>query len=371
MPFQDIAFDEDGSLVKPCSFAIHVTYTCPLTCAHCCFSSSPTTRDQLSTATIIETINSLDESTIQLVAFTGGEPFLLGDRLVAAVRTANGRGFKTRIVTSAFFATTVEGADRRLIPMRDAGLDELSISWDDFHEEFVEFECVKNAFWSAKRLGISVAVSIVQGATSRWDKARVQNELGLAATSNDVIAESPLNLTGRAEEKLSNAGLRPVRSVGPCPYVLTGPTLSAKNKLLACCGVIPETDELVIDDDYRPENLQESIDMSLRSPLLNWLHLRGPYAIAQWISNRYNISIPGLEAVGGNCQACKILFETPEISKVLHAAVAEKRNEIFGELQVLDAIGFLTPQSIMRLWNDGSTIVDSTPLPAVSSLDQK
>lgn len=356
-------------MIEPSSFAIHVTYTCPLTCAHCCFSSGPKHKASLPVEMIHDTIRVLDPATIKMVAFTGGEPFLLGNRLDTIVREAHGRGFITRIVTSAYWAKHASVAQKRLTDLHQAGLNELSISWDDFHEEQdsapVTFECVFNAFWAAKRLGLKSAVNIVQAASSRWTAGRVRKELGVDPESQEVIVESPLNLTGRAETVLANAGLRPQRIVGPCPYVLTGPTLSATGKLLACCGVIQHTNELVLDDNFRPENLETAIKTGMESPLLNWLYLRGPYAILKWISTRYGISIPQKSDVGGNCEACRLLFHDKRYSDKIKDAVTEKADEISGELAVLKALGFLetgTEKAIMSLWLNGSAFLDNAPI---------
>lgn len=147
------------------SFAIHVTYTCPLSCAHCCFSSSPQNRDRLHFDHIAATIDEIPEG-IRLIAFTGGEPFLLGDALVNLVRRASGKGAKTRIVTSAYWAKSDRSCEKRLRPLVDAGLDELSVSWDDFHEKFVDFANVRNAWTGAKRLGLDVGISTVQPRTA-------------------------------------------------------------------------------------------------------------------------------------------------------------------------------------------------------------
>jgi hypothetical protein len=348
-------------MIRPSSFAIHVTYTCPLACAHCCFSSSPSNRDRLPVDHILGAIDGLNAAEVGLVAFTGGEPFLLGKDLVNAIARAKGRGFKTRVVTSAYFGKHEETARKRLEEVRSAGLDEMTISWDDFHEAFVAFDAVATVFRLARELGIRVGINVVQARDSFWTAARVRERLGLPEDSPECIGETPLNHTGRAETDLTEAGLRPKRYLGPCPYVLTGPTLSAKNKLLACCGVIPHTDALTLDPDFRPENLNAAIEKGLRSPLLNWLYLRGPYAIMEYVSARFGVAIPAKESIGGNCEACKLLFETPEVVRHLDEAVALKAAEIEGELGMLAALGWLSPEKLQHLWQDSSLVLDRPP----------
>lgn len=350
-----------SAVIIPTSFAVHVTYTCPLACAHCCFSSSPKNKDRLHVEHIEQSIRQLPPD-VRLVAFTGGEPFLLGKQLDHLVRVAASLDHVPRIVTSAYWAKSPEKAEMRLAELKKAGLEELSISWDDFHEAFVKFECVYNAFWAAKRLGIQVAINTVQTSKSRWSRQLLLEELGLPADTDEILCESPINLTGRAAEELADEGLREKRTLGPCPYVLTGPTLSAKNKLLACCGVIPETDALIIDDDFRPENLVSDIERAQQSVLLNWLYLRGPYAIMAWMAERYGLMAPRREEVGGNCEACHRLFKNQEFVQLLPQALNERAREISSELALLEILGMLQPREVLAVWHRDSVVVDNMPV---------
>jgi hypothetical protein len=297
----------------------------------------------------LDFIDHLGDS-IQMVAFTGGEPFLLGENLIAAVQRATQRGFVTRIVTSAYFGDNRDAAEVRLRAMKNAGLRELSISWDDFHEEFVSFAAVRNVFEIARRLDILVAINVVQSARSKWNATRVRKELGLSHNDPSVICESPLNRTGRADEELRDHELSPERSLGPCPYVLTGPTLSANGDLLACCGVIPNDARLTIARSAQAGELAQNIERAGGSVLLNWLYLRGPYDIVSFIGRRFDIEVPAKEAIGGNCEACAILFGEKEIASRIDEALALKADEIAGELSVLDALNWLDPGSVLSMW---------------------
>ena len=337
-------------MLLPQSFAFHVTYTCPLRCAHCCFHSGPENKFRLDASTILDFIDHLGDS-IQMVAFTGGEPFLLGKNLIAAVRRATDRGFVTRIVTSAYFGDNRAAARARLQAVKDAGLCELSISWDDYHEEFVSFVAVRNVFEIARELDILVAINVVQSAQSKWNAARVRSELELSDDDPSIICESPLNRTGRADEELREHELSPERSLGPCPYVLTGPTLSAKGDLLACCGVIPNDARLTIEPSAQAGQLAESLERARGSALLNWLYLRGPYDIISFIGRRFDVEVPAKENIGGNCEACAILFGDKAIAGRIDEATALKADEIAGELSVLDALDWLDPGSVLSMWH--------------------
>lgn len=330
------------------SFAFHVTYTCPLTCAHCCFSSSPTVKDKLDFDLMKRTIAAVPRS-FSLVAFTGGEPFLLGPKLTDLVRMASERGFRTRVVTSAYFGKTEALARRRIEPLRDDGLVELSISWDDFHEPFVEFDCVRNVFWTAVELGVLPAVNIVEGRDCRWNRQAVLSALGLPDSFSNLITESPLNETGRAALELQGRKLDNSQGLGPCPYVITGPTASAKGKLLACCGVLPEMEPLVLQEQLDPDDLQAAIGRSRADPMLNWIHLRGPYHLLAAASRRLGRAAPTPESVGGNCEACARLFGDRELMSQIPALMAEEGANVRDDARLLESLGLTEPDAPMRL----------------------
>lgn len=340
-------------MIRATSFAIHLTYTCPLTCKHCCFSSSPTVKDRLSPEQIFGLIDSLEGKNIDLLAFTGGEPFLFGTKLVDFVKRGKSVAKAVRIVTSAYWANSDEATAKRLLPLVAAGLDELSISWDDYHEEFVDFENVRRAFSFAKSHGILAAISLVQSPVSHWSAERVRNNLGEIVEAGDVVVEAQLNYTGRAEKELAGSGVWEGQHLGPCPYVMTGPTASAKGKLLACCGVIPETDDLVLSDDLAPDSVWKAIELGSQSALMSWIHLRGPYSIMEHISKKHNIPIPAPDEIGGNCEACKLLFKTPAIHDKLKESVIEMSEKIGAESAVLEALGLLDVRGLAALWSEG------------------
>ncbi|MEA2935864.1 MAG: hypothetical protein QOD74_2510 [Variibacter sp.] len=335
------------------TFAFHVTYTCPLACAHCCFSSSPEQADTLDPAYILAAIEELPED-IELVAFTGGEPFLHGRNLVRYVEAAKRRGFQTRIVTSGHFATSAKAAAFRLRPLADAGLDELSISWDDYHEAFVPFERIRTLVEVASQYQIQTAISSVQSNETKWTVDAIRAALGPLADGLRIVCESSLNMTGRAETALADSTFKTNGFLGPCPYVLTGPTMSAKGKLLACCGVIPDTDRLAIAASPLAKDIPALIEGSLSNPLYLYLYLRGPYFLMEQVAAKHGIPIPEKNAVGGNCEACKLLFGLPEIDSRIDDYLREKAVAILSEALLLDSLDLLGRNRLLDLWQDES-----------------
>ena len=117
---------------------------------------------------------------------------------------------------------------------------------------------------------------------------------------------------------------------------------------------------MVVEENYDPQKVNESIEKMRKSPLLNWLYLRGPYAIMEWISKEYNIPIVDNSKIGGNCEACKLLFATPEIREKIPDAIKKKTIEINSELELLQTLGLLRSDYIQSLWIDKSFVTDLT-----------
>lgn len=343
-------------MLEATSLAIHVTYTCPLVCDHCCFSSGPDNKDKLDIALIKEAIENLDQRTVKLIAFTGGEPLLLGRDLNAAISYSHERGYLTRIVTSAHFATKPSRASTVVKGLKASGLDEMTISWDDFHEDYVNFERVENAVIACLESQVKCAINVVHVSGAKWNANRVKEALGSDVSAKIEILDTALNKTGRAKETLGDSSWDLDRFLGPCPYVMTGPTVSARGKLLACCGVIEETNQLTLQDNFNPLEINEAIQRGLEDPLMIWLYNRGPYAIMQFISDEFGVDLPPKNELGGNCEACERLFQDPNFSRYVDVAVQKRHDSIVGEQAILNVLGIGTPDKIAMIWGKESHV---------------
>jgi hypothetical protein len=135
-----------------------LTYTCSFECDHCFLYCGPRAegtftlsqiRDVLSEAKAIGTVDS--------IYFEGGEPFLFYPIMVEGLKLAKSAGFSTGIVTNCYWATEVEDAGVWLGPIRDVGIDDLSISDDEFHHGGEEESSARRAARAAEKLGVPAA----------------------------------------------------------------------------------------------------------------------------------------------------------------------------------------------------------------------
>ncbi|EOT44555.1 radical SAM protein [Enterococcus columbae] len=145
----------------PHSTAVILTNKCSAACRECCFNCSPKGDLILSDEKIFKFIDEISAlGTVKYMVWTGGEAFLLKDRLYQCLQYAKNKGLYSRIVSNGYWATSDEIAHVKLKKLKEAGLAELNISTGDNHQEFVPFDRVMIAALESVRLGISTVISV-------------------------------------------------------------------------------------------------------------------------------------------------------------------------------------------------------------------
>ena len=335
---------DGAAVVDPRELIIHTTYRCPLTCSHCCFHSGPSVEHSPDYERWLALINAIRLPSIESVVFTGGEPFLLGGKLDELINAAKRKRLKVRIVTSAYWAKTLPVAEKRLSQLKEAGLDQLSISWDDFHQNQsfpITFEYIRNASVAALSLGIDISIYAVCKPDSYWNTTSIKAGLGSISQHIRVITDLVLNKTGRAAEAFEDADFGQVKHLGPCPLILRGPTLNAHGNLQACCGVTPQINDLIISTDSKPSNINELIVHASKNSVFLWLYLRGPHDLLETVYRKYNIEGRSRVQSSGNCHSCSQLFENKEMSEKAKKVAADDESNLTDELRTLKIIGLV------------------------------
>ena len=111
-----------------------LTYCCNYECDHCFLYCGPNAEGTFTLAQIRAVLDEAEAlGTVEEVYFEGGEPFLYFPLLVEGIRLARARGLRAGLVTNSYWATAREDAGLWLGQLRDAGLDEMTVSDDEFH----------------------------------------------------------------------------------------------------------------------------------------------------------------------------------------------------------------------------------------------
>lgn len=190
-----------------------LSYKCDSECDHCFVYSSPRAGGTFTLKQMKEALSELTKiETIETVYFEGGEPFLFYPLMCEGIRIARDMGFKTGIVTNAYWATSEEDAELWLKPLHGLGLSDVSVSDDAFHYEDEETSPAKHALNAARRLGMSCGPICI-------DKPTVQEGIEKEHAKGKPVIIGGAVFRGRAVEKLT-AGLprRSWEEFTECPY---------------------------------------------------------------------------------------------------------------------------------------------------------
>jgi hypothetical protein len=281
---------------------------------------------------------------LQLVVFTGGEPFLMKKDLKKAIRFASGHGLLTRIVTNAYWASSEEKAVEILRELQLAGLTELNISCDDFHQEFIPLQNIKNANDAALAIGLPLLFAYRRNPGGTITPEYLSEFLGVELKTfihgednpkNNVILDG-VNIPIKSSRAPDSPSSTDDSWMGPCESVLTRVIIAPDKRVQICCGIASGSiEELYIGTLYKDGNLGEILRSGNADLITNWLALEGPSSILDFVRAKApEIDIPHTWV--NRCHACNEIFSREDVREVLMKHGREKCSMIAVMRGVLD-----------------------------------
>jgi organic radical activating enzyme len=306
----------------PFRVGLLLTERCDIACAHCWLGPSSNGADM----SLDEARGYIDQASripsMEWISFTGGEPFLLPGLLNELVGYASAKGLRTECVTNCSWAETPEKTEESLKTLKESGLTVMNISADDFHQEFVPFENVRNCFEAAKGLGLKTVIMSAAQAGASLSLAEIIIRLGPDQVRTLRAQESTQGLSAIAVE----TGFIPVgrgaqlpqdkrligesKIEGPCRLVLRDIGIDPRGELLACCsaasflargrlGSVVET------------GIQQLLDDAGEQPLFEILSRQGPSSLAD------SLGIDVRDGFVSRCHLCHEVLKDPWLDEAL------------------------------------------------------
>ena len=332
---------------EPATLTVLTTSTCTAACRHCSMNSSPQRRERLSWAQLESVLRQAFESlALRIVVFSGGEPTLLGDDLLRALALCREHGVKTRVVTNGYWATSPEAAAARVASLREAGLDELNVSTDDFHLPWISLQRVRYAYDAALQAGFdAVVLSHCSGPESALHPERLRAWFGggelrlrfgvdgqtessehVAGGTQVILSNGNIQQIGRTIEAVSERELddrddldAAAERIGGCPWAIRGAAVTPGGHLAACCGFELEGNPILDYGDLREVPLAGLLDRADGDLISNMIAVLGPPKIRRLLERL----APG-EAVFPReryrtyCEVCSDLVGRPENREALY-----------------------------------------------------
>jgi Fe-coproporphyrin III synthase len=200
---------ESADSSKTCSLAgqrivqLHPSLRCNLCCEHCYSSSGPWVRSELDPAVVCGMVSDAARMGYQVASVSGGEPFLYSG-LSQVLRHAKSVGLRTTVTTNGYFLQP-----RWLEPLRDC-VDVLAISLDGPPDLHNKMRRSRHAFdrlcAGLEHLRVSgLSFGFIHTLTRETWEHMVWLAEFAAGHGASLLQLHPLELAGRAEEKLSGA----------------------------------------------------------------------------------------------------------------------------------------------------------------------
>ena len=149
------------------------------------------------------------------------------------------------VISNGYCATSKNKAREILQDLQATGLTELNISCDDFHQEFVPLEYVKNANDAALEIGLPLLLAYRKNPGGLIDQDYLSKYLDAELKTFVQGQENPRNnviLDGvNVPIKSGTAQNCPAGSdnswMGPCDNVLTRAIIAPDKRVQICCGI--------------------------------------------------------------------------------------------------------------------------------------
>ncbi len=304
-------------------FGLLYTRTCPLSCRHCIIESSPKAEGKMTPEQASAYIKVIPRYSEQL-CFTGGEPLLYYNEIVPLIREAKQIGLLVSLVTGAGWVSQKkpEIARERVRVLKDAGLDTLLISWDDYHEEWSAPENVELLLSLCKEYGLPAYVRGVMAAFG--PNPRIEEKL--------VQIDVPYQKIGVV--RLGHAATLPTNHFtfsempgpGGCGTIFQ-PVIEPDGYVYACCGPSRSshrTSPLVLGNTF-DEDLDSILHRAVRDPLLEAISTIGPYGLFQLIKEDPNLRdlLPVRDRYTGVCELCLDMNDVPEVVEGLRRRLGD------------------------------------------------
>ena len=294
------------------------TYQCNLACPHCCVPIE--WPDRLPIPSALRFLEQAHEAGINVLGFTGGEPFLYPEFLVAVTRRAAGLGFRfDKMMTNGVWHRDAAHLRDVLAELRDAGFaGKLGLSVDKFHgmdiAKLAEFcRVARGVFDRDNVLSLSYA--------SRAPDQGLEPIRRLAAELDGVVEWSEMlgkyllvsddftmTLNWNHLAAVERAEGLPVNSwdgewfvedycEGPGQALIVNP----RGEVKPCCGFASDLDQLTIGNVHT-DTVEEVIRKARKHPVVGRIFREGLTAIRDDILANDPGALPG--ETSNHCYFC-------------------------------------------------------------------
>jgi organic radical activating enzyme len=295
------------------------TYQCNLACPHCCVPIE--WKDYLDIPVAIRFLEQAHSAGIEILGFTGGEPFLYPDFLVALTKRASELGFRfDKLMSNGVWHQDATHLESVLVRLRDAGFTgKLGLSVDKFHgmdiAKLAEYcRVARRVFDRDNILSLSYAskapdkgLEPIHRLAKEFDAVIDWSDVlhRYLFVSDDFTMTLNWNHLATVERAEGLGGGNPWDGDWFAEDYCEGPgqalIVNPKGEVKPCCGFASDLDQLTIGNIHS-DSVEEIIQTAREHPYVGKLFREGLTAIRDEILARDPDAFPG--ATSNHCYFC-------------------------------------------------------------------
>jgi hypothetical protein len=293
------------------------TYQCNLTCPHCCVPIEWT--DRLDIDVALGFLEDAHEYGIEVLGFTGGEPFLYPEFLLAVTRRAAELGFRfDKTITNGVWHHDLAHLQSTLLELKKAGYaGKLGLSVDKFHgiqtaklaefclaaRHIFERDNIVAISYASRRpdLGLEPIHTLANelNAVVEWSDTLgryllVNDELTMTLNWNHL---APVERAERFDGAWDGIWFQEDYCEGPGQAL----TVNPRGEVKPCCGFASDLDQLTIGNIHT-DSVKRIVRRARRHPYVGKVFRQGLTAIRDEILARDPDALPG--ATSNHCFFC-------------------------------------------------------------------
>ena len=289
------------------SIGILITEDCNARCKMCCDSRGLVRGKTLSDKDLDIILGNVKECvTINDIGITGGEPMLYPQIIDKIFNYDFDRGVKFTLKTNGFWGNKTDKTEDFINRYKDK-ISKISLSYDDFHAEFIDVEYLKNIIGISKKYNIptEVVACCLKSTSTPGD---IINQFGESAYLTQFCYQPVIN-TGSAKLfndndyiktlDINSDDIRCINSV--TPTLLITPKLD----VYPCCSQVIENTILNIGNLYEC-SLSDCIERIKHNYIFETIFSEGFKPFINYLKKQ-NEEL--LEEMSSPCEFCEFLFK--------------------------------------------------------------
>lgn len=309
-----------------------ITERCNIRCNHCLFGDRELMNHGKDMP--LEDIKSYIDQMAQIavgeekgftVDFSGGEPILRFPQILEAIRYGRSQGaISVTSMTNGFWGADIVKGEEIVLALKEAGLDALCFSIDDFHQEHVPLASVLTALALCREHGLSISIkSTVTKKTRRLPD--VLSDLGDLLLNRPIIVEEiPCYSQGRAANLIPPEDLFYEKGIPyeqcPAGFMLA---VLPDGSAYPCCGACWSPPLSL--GNAKKETIEKLFYKAKDDSILNILREKGPAHLLPYYKQSGHL-LPK-EGYVGYCDLCQAVLNHPAFSEISPLAIKAWRQE--------------------------------------------